>query len=73
MFRWLPAKDPDGDQIADYHFELSDRPDMKWPLSTNFYKLISNTPDRGKDPVHASPWRAAGLRPEVLLASPSQG
>jgi hypothetical protein len=47
-FRWLPAKDPDGDQIADYHFELSDRPDMKWPLSTNFYKLISNTPDRGK-------------------------
>jgi hypothetical protein len=48
VFRWLPAKDPDGDRIADYHFELSDRPDMKWPLSTNFYKLISNTPDRGK-------------------------
>jgi hypothetical protein len=49
VFRWLPAKDPDGDRIADYHFELSDRPDMKWPLSTNFYKLISNTPDRGKN------------------------
>jgi hypothetical protein len=49
VFRWLPAKDPDGDRIADYHFELSDRPDMKWPLSTNFYKLISNTPDRGKE------------------------
>jgi len=49
VFRWRPAKDPDGDRIADYHFELSDRPDMKWPLSTNFYKLISNTPDRGKD------------------------
>src|SRR5262245_3021909 len=48
VFRWLPANDPDGDRIADYHFELSDRPDMKWPLSTNFYKLISNTPDRGK-------------------------
>ncbi len=48
VFRWLPAKDPDGDRIADYHFELSERPDMKWPLSTNFYKLISNTPDRGK-------------------------
>jgi hypothetical protein len=45
----LPARDPDGDRIADYHFELSDRPDMKWPLSTNFYKLISNTPDRGKN------------------------
>jgi hypothetical protein len=49
VFRWLPAKDPDGERIADYHLELSDRPDMKWPLSTNFYKLISNTPDRGKD------------------------
>jgi hypothetical protein len=49
VFRWLPARDPDGDRIADYHFELSDRPDMKWPVSTNFYKLISNTPDRGKD------------------------
>jgi hypothetical protein len=48
VFRWSPARDPDGNGIADYHFELSDRPDMKWPLSTNFYKLISNTPDRGK-------------------------
>jgi hypothetical protein len=47
-FRWTPAQDPDGDRIADYHFELSDRPDMGWPLSTNFYKLISKTPDRGK-------------------------
>jgi hypothetical protein len=49
VFRWLPAKGQDGDRIADYHFELSDRPDMKWPVSTNFYKLISNTPDRGKE------------------------
>lgn len=49
VFRWQPATDPDGDRIADYHFELSDRPDMKWPLSTNFYKLISNTPDRGRE------------------------
>jgi hypothetical protein len=48
VFRWLPARDPDGDRIADYHFELSDRPDMRWPLSTNFYKLISKTADRGK-------------------------
>jgi hypothetical protein len=48
VFRWLPARDLDGDRIADYHFELSERPDMKWPVSTNFYKLVSNTPDRGK-------------------------
>jgi Putative Ig domain len=48
VFRWAPARDPDGDSIADYEFELSDRPDMRWPLSMNFYKLISKTADRGK-------------------------
>jgi len=47
-FQWTPAKDPDGDAIADYHFELSDRPDLRWPLSMHFYKLISRTADRGK-------------------------
>jgi hypothetical protein len=47
-FQWVAAKDPDGDEIADYHFELSERPDMKWPLSPNFAKLISMTADRGK-------------------------
>jgi hypothetical protein len=44
VFRW-PA--PRG-VIADYHFELSDRPDMRWPLSPNFSKLISKTADRSK-------------------------
>jgi hypothetical protein len=48
VFWWTPPTDPDGDRIGDYHFELSDRPDMLWPLSTNFYKLISKTADRGK-------------------------
>jgi hypothetical protein len=47
-FAWDAPQDPDGDSIVDYHFELSDRPDMKWPLSPNFDKLISNTPQRGK-------------------------
>jgi hypothetical protein len=47
-FQWTPATDPDGDAIADYHFELSGRADMRWPLSTNFRKLISRTADRGK-------------------------
>jgi len=46
IFQWSPPSD--GDEIADYHFELSDRSDMRWPLSTNFAKLISNTADRGK-------------------------
>jgi hypothetical protein len=47
-FRWQPVKDPDGGRIADYHFELSDQHDLSWPLSPNFYKLISKTADRGK-------------------------
>jgi hypothetical protein len=47
-FRWQPAVDPDGDRIADYHFELSDRPDMRWPLSPNFEKLTSRTPSKGR-------------------------
>jgi hypothetical protein len=48
VFRWRPAADPDGDRIADYHFELSARPDMKWPLSMSFAKLISRTTDKGQ-------------------------
>src|SRR5262249_5932058 len=45
VFAWRP---PEGDGIADYHFELSERADMAWPLSSNFDKLVSNTADRGK-------------------------
>ena len=45
VFQWTPADDPDGDPIADYHFELSSRADMRYPLSMCFYKLISRTAD----------------------------
>ena len=48
VFQWRPASDPDGDAIADYHFELSERADMKWPLSMSFAKLISRTADAGQ-------------------------
>jgi hypothetical protein len=48
VFCWQPAVDPDGDAIADYHFELSDRADMKWPLSMSFAKLVSRTADAGQ-------------------------
>jgi hypothetical protein len=48
VFRWRPAADPDGDAIADYHFELSTRADMKWPHSMSFAKLISRTTDAGR-------------------------
>jgi len=47
-FKWQIPSDPDGDDIVDYHFELSDRSDIKWPLSPNFEKLISKTSDKGK-------------------------
>ncbi len=48
VFKWNRATDPDGDAITDYQFQLSDRPDMRWPLSPNFDKYISKTPDQGK-------------------------
>ncbi|MBE3069795.1 MAG: hypothetical protein IMZ66_06125, partial [Planctomycetes bacterium] len=58
VFRWAEAKDPDGDALGDYQFELSRRPDMKFPLSLDFYKLISRTADatdvKSKDGIVAS-------------------
>lgn len=48
VFRWQPSTDPDGDRIADYHFELSSHADMRWPLSMSFAKLISRTADAGR-------------------------
>lgn len=44
-FEW---KRPEGvEKIADYWFEISDRPDMRWPLSPNFEKLVSKTKQAG--------------------------
>jgi len=47
-FRWSVPRDPDGGQIVDYHFELSEHKDLRWPLSPNFEKLISKTAFKGK-------------------------
>jgi hypothetical protein len=47
VFQWSPSVDPDGERIGDYSLELSEYPDMRWPLSPNFRKLISRTADRG--------------------------
>jgi hypothetical protein len=49
IFKWAVSSDPDGDAIADYQFELSNRTDIKWPLSMSFYKLISRTADTVKE------------------------
>lgn len=62
-FRWTPAVDPDGDAIVDYHFELSEYADMRWPLSPNFEKLISNTDWSGKAEWRVS--QAGLLNPET--------
>lgn|GEM_PF-5013407 len=40
-FRWGHAWDPDGDPIAEYHFRLSDRPDMLYPIAPNYDRYIS--------------------------------
>ncbi len=48
VFQWAPAADLDGNAITDYHFELSDQADMKWPLSMSFAKLASRTADAGQ-------------------------
>jgi len=48
VFQWNAAADPDGDAITDYHFQLADRPDVRWPMSPNFDKYISRTPDQSK-------------------------
>ena len=54
-FAWSESSDPDGDAIVDYHFELSADPRMRWPLSSNFEKLVSLTPSRGQ-----ARWTAPG-------------
>ncbi len=40
-FEWTIPSDFDGDEIIDYEFELSDRSDMRFPLSPNFNRYIS--------------------------------
>jgi hypothetical protein len=55
VFRWSPPEDSDGDSIVDYQWQLADRADMRWPLSSNFWKLISRTPDKGK-PQYTLPY-----------------
>ncbi len=48
VFQWNAATDPDGDPITDYHFQLSDRSDLRWPMSPNFDKYVSRTTDKGQ-------------------------
>ncbi len=43
-FQWRPGSDA---TPGDYEFALSEFPDMRWPLSPNFHKLISRTAFQG--------------------------
>jgi hypothetical protein len=40
-FQWSAVEAADGGAIVDYHFELSEYADCRWPLSPNFEKLLS--------------------------------
>jgi hypothetical protein len=48
-FTWSPAKDPDGDRIADYHFQLSDRADFAYTISSTFNRLVSKVGGRAEE------------------------
>jgi len=47
-FRWEPPDSSGSSKVEDYHFQLSNTPDIRWPFSPNFDKLISRTASRGK-------------------------
>ena len=48
-FRWpVPAVGDTRNTIADYHIQVSDRADMRWPVSPTFDRLTSLTPAAGK-------------------------
>lgn len=60
-FTWAPAQDPDGDKIADYHVQLSDRADFAYTLSSTFNRLVSKVSGRAEErfalsqPGHLAP------------------
>jgi hypothetical protein len=46
-FKWQEPAESGSQKIADYHFQLSNFSDLRWPLSSNFDKLISHTASKG--------------------------
>ena len=69
VFKWNPPGNSDGDFISDYHFELSARLDMRWPLSMSFYKLISRTLDSARQTDKDGKEITVG-KPQYTLALP---
>jgi len=60
-FRWQPSAS--GAPAADYEFQLSEYPDVRYVLSSNFEKLISRTENRGTSSFQL---------PDVGLLNPDQ-
>jgi putative Ig domain-containing protein len=46
-FKWRGSPEIDGNRIVDYHFQLGNEPTIRWALSPNFEKLISDTAEKG--------------------------
>lgn len=70
VFQWTPAEDPDGKAIGDYHFELSHRPDLRWPLSMCFNKLISRTADATREKGRDTGREQVRLKAQYTLLQP---
>lgn len=70
VFRWKPAAVEAGDRIGDYQFELSRRADMKFPLSMDFYKLISRTADASVERDKDGNIQRAIVKCQYTLAQP---
>jgi hypothetical protein len=69
-FRWAAPNAPDGAPAADYHFELSARSDLRWPLSMCFYKLISRTADATRQKGKDGGEEKAIVKPQYTLVQP---
>jgi hypothetical protein len=65
-FLWRPA---DRKGIADYQFQLSDRSDMKWPLSPAFDRLVSLASSNDYFSGTDAYWGALTLPAAGLLSS----
>ncbi|MGO8701667.1 MAG: hypothetical protein ACLQVY_28625 [Limisphaerales bacterium] len=68
VFQWNAAQNAGGDAMGDYHFELSSRPDMRWPLSMCFYKLISRTADAVKQKDKDTGEETTLVKPQYTLS-----
>ncbi|RFS23955.1 T9SS C-terminal target domain-containing protein [Chitinophaga silvatica] len=51
QFAWSVPSDPDGDTITDYEIEVSERPDMKYPLSPNFKRMMTGVYTYNPPPI----------------------